>query len=148
MSDANESVPPLIQSEDSEPFNPFAELCDGSPEVHLNKPKFERTALGSQQSQRQPDQGQNSQSTWKPDYNVQPPPPPPPPSHSKASNPQEDAQMQQEMSWEVGKSYTEEEMNQMAEEMSWEVPESRLVDHLGRLGKPFVEQGFISDKST
>eukprot|EP00973_Karenia_brevis_P017287 2372205-Karenia_brevis.AAC.1 len=32
--------------------------------------------------------------------------------------------------------------------MSWEVPESHLVGEPGPLGKPFVEQGFISDKST
>eukprot|EP00973_Karenia_brevis_P066067 9182796-Karenia_brevis.AAC.1 len=69
MSDANESVPPLTQSEDSAPFNAFAEPCDGSPEVHVNKPKVERTAWGSHQSWWQPDQGQSSQSTWKPDYN-------------------------------------------------------------------------------
>eukprot|EP00973_Karenia_brevis_P010735 1453703-Karenia_brevis.AAC.1 len=32
MSDANESIPPLLQSGDSEPFNPFAGMCNGSPE--------------------------------------------------------------------------------------------------------------------
>eukprot|EP00973_Karenia_brevis_P090280 12401783-Karenia_brevis.AAC.1 len=56
--------------------------------------------------------------------------------------------MQQEMSWEIGESYTEEEMNQMPQEMSCEVPESLLVDHPGPFSKPFAEQGFISDKSS
>eukprot|EP00973_Karenia_brevis_P000536 75444-Karenia_brevis.AAC.1 len=36
----------------------------------------------------------------------------------------------------------------MAQDMSWEVPESHLGDHPRPLGKPFVEQGFISVKST
>eukprot|EP00973_Karenia_brevis_P069428 9654446-Karenia_brevis.AAC.1 len=50
MSDANESVPPLLQSEDSEPINPFAEMCNESLEMHVNKPKVERETRGAASS--------------------------------------------------------------------------------------------------
>eukprot|EP00973_Karenia_brevis_P049794 6914615-Karenia_brevis.AAC.1 len=57
----------------------------------------------SHQSKWQYDQSRNELSTWQPDDSAQPPPPPPPPpSDAKASNPQEDPQMRQEMSWDAG----------------------------------------------
>eukprot|EP00973_Karenia_brevis_P034506 4758787-Karenia_brevis.AAC.1 len=87
MSDGAGSCPSLLKSDDDESRDPLTEMCKDSPRStpKMSNSQISGTAQGSQQS------------SWQPDYKLTPPPPPPPPPPAKVCNPQEDAQMQQEM---------------------------------------------------
>eukprot|EP00973_Karenia_brevis_P054175 7526098-Karenia_brevis.AAC.1 len=117
MSDSSpevESLPKESWSENGGPFNPFAEMCDKQFQPKSGN-GANKSNWDSHQSWWQYDQSQNDwQSTWQSVCSAQPPPSPfPPPwSHAKDSNPQEDPQMQQEMSWDVGNNCTPAELDQ------------------------------------